>query len=212
MRLLGLCSAVCVVREQLRPAGQLLRYFRAGPLVKHRSMALLAVIALVLVCFGLAAIFGNSGASISASSQTAIAAPIIKPSADLVVGRREPVSAREVTVLNGDTIHTRNRTVRLIGFDAPEIGSKAQCPRERELGARATEQLRALVAGGGLDLRLVACPCPSGTEGTSACNDGHHCGELRSYGRDIGRIMTAYLLAKPSVCSAHSCPHAKSWC
>ena len=109
-------------------------------------------------------------------------------------------------VLDGNTIQFRGHTVRLVGFDAPEAGGKAFCRREKEIGLRATEQLSRLVAGGGLDLRLVPCACPTGSQGTAACNDGNACGELRSYGRDIGRIMTTYLLAKPQVCTANSCP------
>ena len=45
--------------------------------------------------------------------------------------------------------------------------------------------MRSLVAGGGLVLRLVRCSCPPGTEGTSSCNYGRACGELRSHGRDV---------------------------
>src|SRR5216683_3149754 len=111
----------------------------------------------------------------------------------------------EVTVIDGDTIKVRGRTIDLVGFDAPETGNRAQCPRERELGARATAQLKSLIAGGGLDLRLVPCACPPDTEGTPECNEGRSCGELRSYGRDIGGMMIQYVLAKPYVCSATSC-------
>jgi hypothetical protein len=42
--------------------------------------------------------------------------------------------------------------VRLVSFDTPEAGSNARCEGECNLAARATAQLRALVAGGGLDL------------------------------------------------------------
>jgi len=39
----------------------------------------------------------------------------------------------------------KGRTIRLVGFNAPETGNRARCPRERELGDRATAQLRSLV-------------------------------------------------------------------
>src|SRR5688500_19561081 len=69
-------------------------------------------------------------------------------------------------VMNGNTISTRGQTVRLVGFDTPEAGMNARCEAERSLAARATRQLRQLIAGGGLDLSLVRCSCPVGTEGT----------------------------------------------
>ena len=79
-------------------------------------------------------------------------------------------------MVDGDTIRVRGRTIRLIGFDAPEAGTDARCPRERELGDRATRQLQALVAGGGLELKLMPCACLAGTEGTADCNYGRACG------------------------------------
>ena len=135
-----------------------------------------------------------------------------EPSPKFVLGNREPISARNISVIDGDTIRAHGRTIRLIGFNAPESGDLAQCALERETAARAAAQLGWLVAGGGLDLRLVRCSCPPGTEGASACNYGRSCGELRSYGRDIGAIMIAYRLAHPYVCGANSCPPPKSWC
>ena len=118
----------------------------------------------------------------------------------------------EITVIDGDTIRARGKTIRLVGFDAPETGSQARCPRERELGDRAATQLKTLIAGGGLELRLVPCACPPGTEGTPDCNFGRSCGQLRSYGRDIGGLMIQYVLAKPYVCGVASCPPRGSWC
>ena len=115
-------------------------------------------------------------------------------------------------MVNGDTIRARGRTIRLIGFDAPEAGTDARCPRERELGDRATRQLQVLVAGGGLELKLVPCACPAGTEGTPDCNYGRACGHLRSYARDVGAMMIQYVLARPYVCGPTSCPPRDSWC
>lgn len=124
----------------------------------------------------------------------------------------DAINPFELTVVDGHTIRARGRTIHLVGFDAPETGNRAQCPRERELGDRATAQLKTLIAGGGLELRLVPCACRTGAEGTPDCNNGRSCGQLRSYGRDIGAIMIQYVLAKPYVCGATSCPPRASWC
>ena len=115
-------------------------------------------------------------------------------------------------MVDGDTIKARGRTISLVGFDAPEAGRRAQCPRERELGDRAAAKLKTLIAGGGLTLRMVPCACSPGTEGTPDCNGGQACGDLRSYGRPIGGIMVQYVLARPYVCDALPCPPRKSWC
>jgi endonuclease YncB( thermonuclease family) len=122
------------------------------------------------------------------------------------------ISSREISVIDGDTIRARGRTIRLVGFDAPESGNQARCASERELAGRATAQLQKLVASGGLELRMVRCSCPPDTEGTSTCNYGRACGELRSHGRDVGAIMIAQSLAHPYVCGARSCPPRQSWC
>ena len=74
--------------------------------------------------------------------------------------------ADDVYVIDGDTIRVAGRTVRLVGFDAPELGSRAHCGLERILAARATSRLRQLVrTGGDLDLKLIPCSCRPGTEG-----------------------------------------------
>ena len=75
------------------------------------------------------------------------------------------------------------------------------CEAERTLAARATAKLRQLVAGGGLDLTLVRCSCPTGTQGTQACNYGRACGVLKAAGRDVAGLMIADGVAKPYSCS-----------
>ena len=118
----------------------------------------------------------------------------------------------EILVVDGDTIRVRGRTIRLVGFDAPETGNRARCPRERELADRATARLRDLVADGGIELRTVPCACAPGTEGTSACNFGRACGYLRARGRDVGSTLIAQGLAKPFHCGTYSCPPQSTWC
>src|SRR5215203_4440458 len=50
----------------------------------------------------------------------------------------EPVTLRDVRVIDGDTIGHGGRVVRLVGFDTPETGERARCESERKLGAVAT--------------------------------------------------------------------------
>ena len=57
------------------------------------------------------------------------------------------------------------------------------------LAANAAAKLRQLVGGGGLDLSLVLCSCPAGTEGTQAGNYGRACGVLKTAGKDVGGLL-----------------------
>jgi len=123
----------------------------------------------------------------------------------------EPIAAGAVDVVDADTIRVRGQTVRLVGFDTPEAGIDARCEGERNLAARATSRLRALVAGGGLDLQFVRCSCQPGTEGTQRCN-GRPCGALKARGREVGAILIGEGLARSYVCGATSCPPRSSWC
>ena len=128
------------------------------------------------------------------------------------MARAEPIPSGAIQVIDGDTISTRGQTVRLIGFDAPEAGMNAQCEAERTLAARATAKLRQLIAGGGLDLSLVRCSCPAGTEGTQDCNHGRACGVLKVAAGDVAELLIAEGLAKPFHCSRTRCPRRQPWC
>jgi micrococcal nuclease len=88
----------------------------------------------------------------------------------------EPVPSGAIQVIDGDTISARGRTVRLVGFDTPEGGINARCESECTLAANATNKLRQLVAGGGLDLSLVRCSCPTGAEGSKPAITFEHVG------------------------------------
>ena len=101
-------------------------------------------------------------------------------------GKAEPIASGAIQVIDGDTISARGQTVRLVGFDTPEPENLARCEAERSLAARATTKLRQLIAGGELDLTLVRCSCPAGTEGTQACNRGRACGILKAARKDVG--------------------------
>jgi endonuclease YncB( thermonuclease family) len=49
------------------------------------------------------------------------------------------------TLIDGDTIDAFGKRIRLVGFDAPELGDHAHCFIERMLAARATSRLRQMV-------------------------------------------------------------------
>jgi len=57
-----------------------------------------------------------------------------------------PIDLSDISVIDGDTIRVYHKqpNVRLVGFNAPET-RKAQCDKERGLGARATRRVRDLV-------------------------------------------------------------------
>ncbi len=42
----------------------------------------------------------------------------------------EPIAPGAIEVIDGDTIRAHGRSVRLVGFDAPESGLRAQCESE----------------------------------------------------------------------------------
>lgn len=125
----------------------------------------------------------------------------------------EPVAPGSVRAVDGDTIRHEGHLVRLVGINAPELGSHAHCLPERALGLKAERRVRAMVAGGGLDLTYVACACRPGTEGTKKCNFGRACGVLKAAGRDVAQTLVAEGLAVPFVCGKTSCPKLPvPWC
>jgi endonuclease YncB( thermonuclease family) len=117
-----------------------------------------------------------------------------------------------IDIIDGDSISSGRQVYRLVGFNTPESGANAKCPRERALAAEAMRRLQELVAGGELDLRRVRCACPPGTEGTGQCNYGRLCGTLKVGGRDVGTILIAEGLAERYACGAASCPPHRDWC
>jgi len=85
----------------------------------------------------------------------------------------------DIYVIEGDTIAVHGKTIRLVGFDAPELGSHAHCGIERMLAARATSRLRQIMrTADDIDLQMVDCSCRPGTEGTRWCNNGCACGHV----------------------------------
>ncbi|MEH2611818.1 thermonuclease family protein [Bradyrhizobium sp. AZCC 1693] len=120
-----------------------------------------------------------------------------------------------VGVIDGDTISLGDGkpNVRLLGFNAPETGSRARCEAERQKGEAAKQRLRELVSNGRSDFQQIACSCPPGTEGTNGCNFGRRCGTLRVNSVDVGSTLINEGLAVRFVCGATSCPTLpRPWC
>ena len=131
-------------------------------------------------------------------------APALAPAA--------PIDPSRIVIVDGDTIRVDDRSYRLAGIDTPESGPQAKCAAEREKAARATRRLREIVISGGVRFEQVACACPSGAEGTPACNHGRYCGVLTSAGRDVGQILIGEGLAKRYDCRLGYCPPKQPWC
>jgi endonuclease YncB( thermonuclease family) len=125
----------------------------------------------------------------------------------------DAVTASSIDVIDGDTIEALGKRIRLVGFDAPELGEHGRCGLERMLAARATSRLRQMIQrSSDIDLQIVDCSCRPGTAGTMACNYGRACGYLTIDGQDVGDVLIAENLAHPLVCVKYSCPRRQSWC
>lgn len=124
-------------------------------------------------------------------------------------------SATDFSITDGDTVHLygARKGTRLVGFNTPET-YKPQCNRELALGQQATARLKNLVRSASqVELRLVACACPPGTQGTNNCNYGRSCGILRVDGRDVGDVLIREGLAVGFNCGRTSCPPLpRPWC
>ena len=72
----------------------------------------------------------------------------------------DPIASQDIYFIDGDTIAVHGKTIRLVGFDAPELGGHAHCGIERMLAARATSRLRQIIrTGDAIDLQLIDCSC-----------------------------------------------------
>ena len=182
-----------------------LRRNRSRTSRRTSTALMLATLGLAVLVIAVAVQRGVPSVAPAKPAPTSVLPTILKPGVNWL-------SPSDITVLDGDTIRTGLRVIRLAGFDTPESGNRARCSREREMAERATAQLRNLIANSGLDMRLVPCACAPGTEGTSACNYGRACAYLRVHGKDVGAALISQGLAKPYLCGTHSCPPRQSWC
>ncbi|MES0006094.1 thermonuclease family protein [Mesorhizobium sp. M0062] len=129
-------------------------------------------------------------------------------------GSLKPLARNQFTITDGDTIRLNGaaKGTRLVGFNAPE-SIEPRCGSEGDLGRRAKARLKELVATAQLELKMVPCSCPPGTEGTGKCNYGRSCGSLFADGRDVGQVLVSEGLAVPFVCGSTSCPPTpRPWC
>ena len=138
------------------------------------------------------------------------------PDLDRILGtlpQGRAVAVSPYDVVDGDTVRVAGETYRLVGFNAPETGRRAQCARERDLADRATTRLRNLIgAVGNAELRPVQCSCTPGTHGTRECNYGRSCAILSIDGRDVGSVLISEGLARRYACGPTTCPRRPSWC
>jgi endonuclease YncB( thermonuclease family) len=126
-----------------------------------------------------------------------------------------PIDPARIHVVDGDTIRVDGikPDYRLVGFNAPDKGSRAKCDAEDAASPAATAKLRQLVIAGSLDLEPVRCSCPIGTETTERCNHGRLCAVLRSNGINVGLLLIKEGLAAPFVCGVTNCPKLpRPWC
>ena len=106
-----------------------------------------------------------------------------------IVTRTQPPSTQGTgayEVIDGDTIRAPYGVkYRLMGFDAPET-FQAKCDAELELGKRATERLKELLATG--EVRIV--------ESGKTDRYGRTLARLTVNGRDVGGVLISEGLAR----------------
>lgn len=148
-----------------------------------------------------------SGPSVKAAILTSVAAIVIGGGAGawmaLLEGRAqsaEPKSEATIStyfsicgrgwgencVIDGDTFRYNGDKIRIVGIDTPET-HPSKCPREEELGQRATVRLQELLNAGGFELK----PLPD--------RDEDRYGRLLRYvvrnGSDVGDVLISEGLA-----------------
>lgn len=91
-----------------------------------------------------------------------------------------------IHVVDGDTIKCHGRSIRLDGFDTPEI-HRASCKDEEALGHYSKRRLEQLLARGSATILLV------GEDG----GYGRWLGRARVDGHDVSEILISDRLAQP---------------
>lgn len=125
----------------------------------------------------------------------------------------EPISAADLSVVDGDTVDAHGYRYRMIGYDTPEITTRRRKvgPAERAIAAIARERFAELLTSGPLDLQEVPCSCSAKRLRESTCNHGRKCAVLSLNGKNIGDVLIAEELAVPYVCSERKCPRMPDW-
>jgi len=97
------------------------------------------------------------------------------------------LAARDLYVIDGDTVRFDGASYRLLGFDTPET-FQPKCERERVLGFTAKARLRALLDG-----------ASNVTLWTSGRSDhyGRQLASLQIDGVDVGDLLISENLARP---------------
>ncbi len=94
---------------------------------------------------------------------------------------------RVTCVVDGDTIWYRGTKIRIADIDTPEV-SQPGCPRERELGRRATERLRQLLNAGAFRLDIPP-------DGRSRDRFGRELRIVTRNGQSLGAVLVREGLA-----------------
>lgn len=92
-----------------------------------------------------------------------------------------------IFVIDGDTFRYGTERIRIADIDAPEI-DPPRCRREAELGLRAAERLRRILAQGRIELRRA---------GRDEDEHGRKLRTVTRDGRDVGDMLIADGLARP---------------
>ncbi|HYD73418.1 MAG TPA: thermonuclease family protein [Candidatus Binatia bacterium] len=102
---------------------------------------------------------------------------------------RSSIGTPRFRVIDGDTLEDRSADIiyRIENIDTPETGPRARCQAERDLGNRATQQARALVSSGDVELRSTGRTDRYGRTIAFVLIDG----------RDLGERLIADGLARP---------------
>lgn len=114
-------------------------------------------------------------------------------------GESRKISASDVYVTDGDTLRISGVPYRMVGYDTPEIFSRARCDAEVAKGLEAKEYVvESLKQAQTIILTRVACSCPKrAPEGTMGCNYGRACAKLSIDGEDLGASLISLGLARP---------------
>ena len=134
----------------------------------------------------------------------------------LSVTNAEPINPGSIVVGDGDTIKARGENYRLVGFDAPEMWNphRRVSIAEQNLGWKAKQRLKELIASGPVDLEEVPCACTIDAKRDKAgrCRTANRlCAILTVNGKDVAETLITEGLAYAFVCTPTECPKRLPW-